>query len=104
MAQYDVYENADSNTRHVKPYLLDVQSDLLETLNTRVVVPLIPIADISHPVDILNPVVVVLNKKHYVSGSEIGCVPITTVGKKIARLTKQQDEIQAAIGFLVGCD
>jgi len=40
MAQFDVYRNAHPATRARVPYLLDVQSDLLETLATRVVVPL----------------------------------------------------------------
>ncbi|MGH8711698.1 MAG: CcdB family protein, partial [Burkholderiales bacterium] len=40
MAQFDVYRNANPATRARIPYLLDVQSDLLEPLTTRVVVPL----------------------------------------------------------------
>lgn len=41
MAQFDVYINPNTATRKVIPYLLDVQADLLDTLTTRVVVPLI---------------------------------------------------------------
>ena len=40
MAQFDVYRNPNPATRARIPYLLDVQSDLLEPLATRVVVPL----------------------------------------------------------------
>ena len=40
MAQFDVYRNANAATRASIPYLLDVQSDLLDPLATRVVVPL----------------------------------------------------------------
>jgi len=102
MAQFDVYENTDANTKALKPYILDVQSDLLETLNTRVVVPLIPVTNINRPVEILNPVVKVLNKNHYVSSSEIGYVPVSSIGRKITRLTRQQhDNIQTALGLLL---
>ncbi|WP_318012467.1 MULTISPECIES: CcdB family protein [unclassified Mesorhizobium] len=37
MARYDLYRNAGGSG-----YLVDVQSDLLERLNTRVVIPLMP--------------------------------------------------------------
>src|SRR3972149_1597257 len=40
MAQFDVYRNANPATRARIPYLLDVQSDLLDILATRVVIPL----------------------------------------------------------------
>lgn len=101
MAQYDVYENTDCRTSGAKPYILDVQSDLLQSLTTRVVVPLIPITSIDHPVEILNPVIQVLNKNHYVSSPEIACVHLTTIGRKITRLSKKQStEIQYALGLL----
>lgn len=39
MARFDVYASPDS-----AGYLLDVQADLLESLNTRIVVPLMPVS------------------------------------------------------------
>ncbi len=41
MSQFDVFDNPNDNTNQSMPYLLDVQSDLLDNLATRVVVPLI---------------------------------------------------------------
>ncbi len=38
--QYDVYPNPSPRMREVYPYVLDVQSDLLKALATRMVVPL----------------------------------------------------------------
>ncbi|NBW50238.1 MAG: plasmid maintenance protein CcdB [Betaproteobacteria bacterium] len=38
--QYDVYPNPSPRMRDVYPYVLDVQSDLLKALATRMVVPL----------------------------------------------------------------
>ena len=40
MAQFDVYENSNPQTKNQTPYLLDVQNNLLEDLGTRVVIPL----------------------------------------------------------------
>ena len=41
MAQFDVYANQNPNTNKEVPYLLDVQADILSSLETRVIVPLI---------------------------------------------------------------
>jgi toxin CcdB len=38
--QFDVYPNPSPRMRAVYPYLVDVQSDLLSSLATRMVVPL----------------------------------------------------------------
>ena len=40
MARFDVYANPDASERKVVPYLLDVQSDLIDQLSTRLVMPL----------------------------------------------------------------
>lgn len=40
MTAYAVFENPNPRTRAAVPFLLDVQSELLSTLGTRVVVPL----------------------------------------------------------------
>lgn len=38
--QFDVFENPSPRTRNVYPYVVDIQSDLLGALATRLVVPL----------------------------------------------------------------
>lgn len=38
--QYDVYPNPSPRLREVYPYVVDVQSDLLKALATRMVIPL----------------------------------------------------------------
>jgi toxin CcdB len=40
MAQYTVYKNLNVNTNKVYPYLMNVQSDFLENLDSRLVIPL----------------------------------------------------------------
>jgi len=42
MAQFGVHRNPNPQTKALMPFLLDVQSDLLDDLSTRVVVPLCP--------------------------------------------------------------
>ncbi len=40
MAQFDVYRNPSVSTREAIPYVVDVQSDLLDGLSSRLTVPL----------------------------------------------------------------
>ncbi|MBT3334500.1 MAG: plasmid maintenance protein CcdB, partial [Rhodospirillaceae bacterium] len=51
MAKYDVFPNPSG-----AGYLLDVQTELLEGLNTRIVVPLLPISEAPEPAKRLNPI------------------------------------------------
>lgn len=51
MARFDVYANPGEHAR-TTPYLLDVQSDLLDGLESRVVVPL---RDLAHFADVKLP-------------------------------------------------
>ena len=41
MAQFDVYKNENELTNQKVPYLLDIQNDILDSINTRVVIPLV---------------------------------------------------------------
>ena len=44
VVQYDVYPNPSPRSREWVPYLVDVQSDLLSALRTRLVMPLTRVA------------------------------------------------------------
>ena len=45
MEQYDLYENTDPDSQASYPYFVDVQTGLLEDLNSRVVIPIAPSLD-----------------------------------------------------------
>ncbi|MGZ7232677.1 CcdB family protein, partial [Streptococcus pyogenes] len=38
--QYQIYRNTSANKKY--PYLIDIQSDLVDVLTTRIVIPLVP--------------------------------------------------------------
>ena len=64
MAQFEVYENPNPQSRDDIPYLLDVQSDLLEPLATRVVVPLVLSSAAGKPAKHLNPEFEIESRAH----------------------------------------
>lgn len=60
MAQFTVYRNKNARTKSAYPYLVDVQSELLANLQTRVVVPLTKLTTLrKKPIKDLTPVVAI---------------------------------------------
>lgn len=79
MAQFDVYANINSSSKKLYPFLVDVQSNLLDSLETRLVIPLILRSNFGNitiknltPILLLNeqefilltPQIAAINKKH----------------------------------------
>jgi toxin CcdB len=100
MGQFDVYENPDPETNQEIPYLLDVQTDLLENLATRVVVPLVRIAVTNKTIKLLNPQAIIGPTTICLSTAELAGVSVRRLGKKVGSLKDRRDEIIAALDFL----
>jgi len=100
MAQFDVYINPNTTTRKAIPYLLDVQADLLDTLATRVVVPLILAADMGLAAKHLNPQFKIKSVAVVMSTAELAGVSSRALGDKVASLKNKRDEIIAALDLL----
>ena len=100
MAQFDVYLNPNPNTRKPIPYLLDVQTDLLDTLATRVVVPLVLAEEMGLAARHLNPQFKIKGMAVVMSTAELAGVPIRLLGDKVASLKNKRDEIIAALDLL----
>ena len=100
MAQFDVYLNPNPNTRKAIPYLLDVQADLLNTLATRVVSPLVLAEEMGLPAKQLNPQFKVKGVSVIMSTAELAGIPTRALGDKVASLKDKRDEIIAALDLL----
>lgn len=93
MAQFDVY------APRLGPLLLDCQTDFL-TIDSRVVVPLLPRRDVTNLIRRLNPVINVDDRELVMMTQLISAVGNAAAGKRVASLTDQQDVIKAAIDML----
>jgi toxin CcdB len=100
MAQFDVYENPNVHTKKNVPFLLDLQADLLNSLATRVVAPLVSASAIGKPIGHLNPQFQIKRKAVYMSTAELAGVPVRALGEKVGSLKDQRDIIIAALDFL----
>lgn len=101
MAQFDVYRNANPATRARIPYLLDVQSDLLEPLVTRVVVPLCKPELLKGGIaERLNPAFKVEGRPVVMLTPELAGVPKRVLGAHIASLAADREAIIAALDLV----
>ncbi len=99
MAQFDVYRNPTPASKYV-PYLLDVQSDLLGGIDTRVVVPLFHAKAFGPVSQRLNPTFDIEGNSVVMSTAELAGVLPLALGKKIGSLADRRDEIRDALDFV----
>ena len=100
MAQFDVYRNANPATRARIPFLLDVQAELLDSLATRIVVPLCkPEVVASKPAERLNPQFEIEGRKVIMLTPELAGVPRKALGELVGNLAAERGEIIAALDF-----
>ncbi|MFN3591725.1 MAG: CcdB family protein, partial [Thermaurantiacus sp.] len=79
MARLDVHVRADG----APGYLLDCQADLLSHLNTRLVVPLLPLDAAPKPADRLNPVFDIAGTAHVMVTQFAAAVLAKEMGQKV---------------------
>lgn len=101
MPRFDVYRN---NSEHaaVTPYLLDIQSDLLHGLETRIVVPLRRrdhFPGVNLPAN-LTPTFEIEGVECLLETPKLAAVPLRLLKTPVASLAARQFEITAALDFL----
>ncbi|MET2832672.1 CcdB family protein [Mesorhizobium shangrilense] len=96
MARYDVYRNVGGHG-----YLLDVQSDLLERLDTRVVVPLIPPDVAPVPARRLNPTFAIDGKDHVMVTQFLSALTASELPVPEGNLSRHHDDIVVALDMLL---
>lgn len=98
MAQFDVYRNENTKTNKRVPYLLDIQNDILKSINTRVVIPLV--LD-TKDFKLLTKGFIIENKKVYLTTSQLAAVHISELENKVCSLEENKEDIKNSIDFLV---
>lgn len=101
MSQFDVFRNPDPGSAARIPFVVTLQSDLLDAVDNHVVAPLRPKLDSSIvPVLRLNPCVLIKDEEYLVRIQDIATVPRRMLKERITNLTPQREEILAALDFL----
>lgn len=101
MPQFSVYKNKNPNTRSAYPYLVDIQSDLLSELKTRVVVPLVKVTALGKkPIQHLTPTVEVDGQKYLMLMPQLAGISTKDLGPRVSDVSKYRNAIVGSIDFL----
>lgn len=102
MAQFSVFRNRNPKSKADIPYLLDVQSNLLSELGTRVVIPLylkksLPIK----PMTKLTPEVQIEGRRFILMTPQMAGISVKDLGDEVCEITKNRNDIISAIDLLI---
>lgn len=102
MNQYALYKNENKISKKTYPYFVDVQSGLLDSLNSRVVIPL----SLSKKMNDTNakglcPIVDIEGKDYVLLTHQMTSVPISLLKKEYGTLENCRYEILGAIDILI---
>jgi toxin CcdB len=95
MARHDVFANPDG-----PGWLLDVQADILHGLNTRIVVPLLPVDDAPLRAARLNPAFVIEHVEVSMVTQYLAAVPVSALRDRVVNLSDHHRQIIDALDML----
>jgi toxin CcdB len=102
MSQFTLYKNLNKTTATAYPYFVDVQSELLSTLNTRLVIPLTPLELLANKAPShLCPTIHIAQGDFVVLTQQMASVSTKFLAEPVADLSTFRAEIIAAIDFLI---
>ncbi|MDN7671103.1 CcdB family protein [Burkholderia oklahomensis] len=105
MARFDLYSNPSSKSKAKSPYLLDVQSDHLGNLMSRVVIPLTRVIGNYTPGKVaqdLVPLIEIEGEKFVLETPFLGAMRTSDLGPAIGALKAERDRVTAALDRLFG--
>lgn len=98
--QYVVYRNNGNSSSY--PYLLDIQSDIIGDLHTRLVIPLFPLSKYtSVPAKRLNPVMNVEGRDYLVMTHEMASIRSSQLGAEVVDAHSYRQPVKDALDFLL---
>ena len=102
MAQFSIYTNTNPVTKVVYPFLIDVQSPLLDSLETRLVIPLSLKSRFNEKaIKNLTPVILIKGIEYLVLTPQMAAIQKKHIGSYIDDCSKHRNEIIASIDFLI---
>lgn len=103
MARFDLYHNPGRNKAAI-PYLLEVQSNVISGLATRLVIPLRALAGFpaaTLPADLF-PVITVEGTDCFLDTPQMGAIPVSELKQKAGTALEHQFAVQTALDRVFG--
>jgi toxin CcdB len=87
--------------QNAQGYVVDIQSDFLADLRTRVVVPLVPSKSVPPPIRDLNPVIQLGLEPHVFLTQSLSSIPVKELRRPVGSVRDQHDVITRALDLLL---
>jgi len=101
MAQFDISLNNNPSSKADVSYLMDIQSDPVSILETRIVVPLRKAVNFSNKIISRIHISINIDNKEYIAFiSELAAIPSSMIGSTVANGVHMRAEIISAIDLL----
>jgi len=101
MAAFRIHRNKSSSSEQY-PYIVDVQSELLSDLETRLSIPLTASTEIvGKPIRNLNPTVVIGKDVYVVLTQQMAAIPRAVLGEELKDVAIDRSQILSSIDFLI---
>jgi toxin CcdB len=97
MAQYDVYANPSSSGSTGIPYVVVIQSDLLDALSTRLTVPLAVAAGATKVPAVLCPLITVKGQRLHALAHFAAPLPVKALRRAVDNVAGQAHVLVSAI-------
>lgn len=102
MSQFTLYKNEEKNSKKTYPYFVNVQSDLLDNLNSRLVIPLSPYSAVNNTsAQKLCPIIQLDKEKFVLLTHQMTTVPSAILKTEILSIERYRNEIINAIDMLI---
>ena len=102
MGQFSVYKNKNPRSKTAFPFLVDVQSSLLDELQTRVVIPLAKSPELAKkPISKLSPLVEVQGQKYVLLTPQLAGISRSDLGAEVPNIAEPRDAVIAALDCLI---
>ena len=102
MARFDVFAHPEVAARKSTPYLLDVQNNYIDRLESRVVIPMRPASLYRLKLRDLNPVFEIEGKAMVLDTAALAAFPARELIRRVTNLEPLRGEINAAMDCLFG--
>ncbi|MGC3987624.1 MAG: CcdB family protein [Pseudorhodoferax sp.] len=102
MARFDVFRHPDPGLRKFTPYLLDIQNDYINSVDTRVVLPLRAARLCGPPMRDLNPGFEIDGTPVVLDTPAIAAFPAAELRQPVLSLRSQSELIVSALDTLFG--
>ena len=101
MGQFVAYANPNKQSNKIYPYLIDVQSNLLDDLKTTVVIPMTGVTWPASTITKLCPALTINGKVYIALTQQLSAIDKSSLGKPVIDLSSRRHELVAAIDFLI---